>query len=130
MLDVASGRKETCAEHLKLHNALTLFNRRRRQWRDWPAVEISMRLITWWLPADTSIGWQWWSLYPSLYHPSFHFLSTSHAGVSTLVVAIRAWVSDCLAHSSLHLQDDVAATTKALPSMPMRDRRSKLKKPY
>ena len=26
MLDVASGRKETCAEHLKLHNALTLFN--------------------------------------------------------------------------------------------------------
>jgi galactarate dehydratase len=26
MLDVASGRKQTCAEHLKLHNALTLFN--------------------------------------------------------------------------------------------------------
>ncbi|WP_213779189.1 galactarate dehydratase [Caballeronia sp. dw_276] len=26
MLDVASGRKETCAEKLKLHNALTLFN--------------------------------------------------------------------------------------------------------
>ena len=26
MLDVASGRKETCAEHLNLHNALTLFN--------------------------------------------------------------------------------------------------------
>ena len=26
MLDVASGRKETCAERLKLHNALTLFN--------------------------------------------------------------------------------------------------------
>jgi galactarate dehydratase len=26
MLDVASGRKQTCAEKLKLHNALTLFN--------------------------------------------------------------------------------------------------------
>jgi galactarate dehydratase len=26
MLEVASGRKETCAEKLKLHNALTLFN--------------------------------------------------------------------------------------------------------
>ncbi len=26
MLDVASGRRQTCAEHLKLHNALTLFN--------------------------------------------------------------------------------------------------------
>ena len=26
MLDVASGRKETCAEKLKLHNALVLFN--------------------------------------------------------------------------------------------------------
>jgi galactarate dehydratase len=26
MLDVASGRKQTCAEHLKLYNALTLFN--------------------------------------------------------------------------------------------------------
>jgi galactarate dehydratase len=26
MLDVSSGRKQTCAEHLKLHNALTLFN--------------------------------------------------------------------------------------------------------
>jgi galactarate dehydratase len=26
MLDIASGRKETCAEKLKLHNALTLFN--------------------------------------------------------------------------------------------------------
>ncbi len=26
MLDVASGRKKTCAEKLKLHNALTLFN--------------------------------------------------------------------------------------------------------
>jgi galactarate dehydratase len=26
MLDVASARKQTCAEHLKLHNALTLFN--------------------------------------------------------------------------------------------------------
>jgi len=26
MLDVASGCKETCAEHLKLHNALALFD--------------------------------------------------------------------------------------------------------
>ena len=26
MLDVASGRKKTCAEKLKLHNALALFN--------------------------------------------------------------------------------------------------------
>jgi galactarate dehydratase len=26
MLDVASGRKQTCAERLKLHNQLTLFN--------------------------------------------------------------------------------------------------------
>ena len=26
MLDVASGRKQTCAEKLKLHNALALFN--------------------------------------------------------------------------------------------------------
>ena len=29
MLDVASGRKKTWAEHWKLHNALVLFNRRR-----------------------------------------------------------------------------------------------------
>jgi galactarate dehydratase len=26
MLEVASGRKQTCAEKLKLHNALVLFN--------------------------------------------------------------------------------------------------------
>jgi len=26
MLEVASGRQQTCAEKLKLHNALTLFN--------------------------------------------------------------------------------------------------------
>jgi galactarate dehydratase len=26
MLDIASGRKQTCAEKLKLHNALVLFN--------------------------------------------------------------------------------------------------------
>ncbi len=26
MLDVASGRRKTCAEHWKLHNALVLFN--------------------------------------------------------------------------------------------------------
>ena len=25
-LDVASGRKQTCAEHLRLHNDLVLFN--------------------------------------------------------------------------------------------------------